>query len=76
MVLALAGFLCVCVCAHMHTCDAVLSLPAKPAPVVAVCWMGQGLHGAGMGSVEQGWEQKQEWDQEQEQEWEQGRDRW
>lgn len=44
--------------------------------MVAVCWMGQGLHGAGMGSVEQGWEQKQEWDQEQEQEWEQGQDRW
>lgn len=27
----------VCVCARMHTCDAVPSLPAKPAPVVAVC---------------------------------------
>lgn len=67
-----------CVCAHMHTCDAVLSLPAKPAPVVAVCWMGQGLHGAGMGSVEQeqNQEHEQEWDQEQEQEWEQGQDRW
>lgn len=40
--------------------------------------MGQGLHGATMGSVEQEWEQEQEWDQEQEQEqeWEQGRDRW
>lgn len=32
-----SGRVFVCVCAHMHTCDAVLSLPAKPAPVVAVC---------------------------------------